>query len=67
MNNSFPWAENFDELVLIYKYRLGWLAKLFMPREMKKDMEILIGNTPAFAVRTSMSAPAAIQTRAYYI
>ncbi len=34
---------------------------------MKKDMEILIGNTPAFAVRTSMSAPAAIQTRAYYI
>ncbi len=33
---------------------------------MKKDMEKLIGNTPAFAVRTSMSAPAAIQTRAYY-
>jgi hypothetical protein len=34
---------------------------------MKKDMEFLIGDTPAFAVRTSMSAPAAIQTRAYYI
>jgi hypothetical protein len=35
--------------------------------QMKTDMEILIGDTPAFAVRTSMSAPAAIQTRAYYI
>lgn len=34
---------------------------------MKTDMEKLIGDTPAFAVRTSMSAPAAIQTRAYYI
>lgn len=34
---------------------------------MKTDMEFLIGDTPAFAVRTSMSAPAAIQTRAYYI
>lgn len=34
---------------------------------MKKDMQDLIGTTPAFAVRTSMSAPAAIQTRAYYI
>jgi hypothetical protein len=34
---------------------------------MKKDMENLIGDTAAFAVRTSMSAPAAIQTRAYYI
>ncbi|GAA5089161.1 hypothetical protein GCM10023210_13630 [Chryseobacterium ginsengisoli] len=35
--------------------------------QMREDMEILIGDTPAFAVRTSMSAPAAIQTRAYYI
>lgn len=34
---------------------------------MKKDMEILIGDTPAFSVRTSMSAPTATQTRAYYI
>lgn len=34
---------------------------------MKADMEFLIGDSPAFAVRTSMSAPAAIQTRAYYI
>lgn len=34
---------------------------------MRIDMEQLIGDTPAFAVRTSMSAPAAIQTRAYYI
>lgn len=34
--------------------------------KMRKDMEALIGSTPAFAVRTSMSAPAAIQTRAYY-
>lgn len=34
---------------------------------MKSDMEHLIGNTPAFAVRTSTSAPAAIQTRSYYI
>lgn len=34
---------------------------------MRKDMEILIGDTLAFAVRTSMSAPAAIQTRSYYI
>ncbi|MDF2931635.1 MAG: hypothetical protein K0R36_966 [Chryseobacterium sp.] len=34
---------------------------------MKADVEFLIGDTPAFAVRTSMSAPAAIQTRAYYI
>lgn len=34
---------------------------------MRKDMEFLIGDTQAFAVRTSMSAPAAIQTRAYYI
>ncbi len=34
---------------------------------MKKDMEDLIGTTPAFAVRTSASAPAAIQTRSYYI
>jgi len=33
---------------------------------MKKDMEALIGNTAAFTVRTSCSAPAAIQTRAYY-
>lgn len=35
--------------------------------QMKADMEFLIGDSPAFAVRTSMSAPAAIQTRAYYI
>jgi hypothetical protein len=34
--------------------------------QMKTDMKALIGDTPAFAVRTSMSAPAAIQTRAYY-
>ncbi len=34
---------------------------------MRKDMEQLIGDAPALAVRTSMSAPAAIQTRAYYI
>ena len=34
---------------------------------MKTDMELLIGDSPAFAVRTSMSVPAAIQTRAYYI
>jgi len=34
---------------------------------MKTDMEFLIGDAAAFAVRTSMSAPAAIQTRAYYI
>jgi hypothetical protein len=34
---------------------------------MKTDMQKLIGDTPALAVRTSMSAPAAIQTRAYYI
>jgi len=34
---------------------------------MKTDIEFLIGDNPAFAVRTSMSAPAAIQTRSYYI
>ncbi len=34
---------------------------------MRKDMQQLIGKAPAFAVRTSASAPAAIQTRAYYI
>lgn len=34
--------------------------------QMKKDIENLIGNTPALAVRTSVSHPAAIQTRAYY-
>jgi hypothetical protein len=34
---------------------------------MKTDMEFLIGESPAFAVRTSMSAPAAIQTRSYYV
>lgn len=34
---------------------------------MKSDLQNLIGHTPAFAVRTSMSAPAAIQSRAYYV
>lgn len=35
--------------------------------QMKKDMEKLIGDTPAKAVQTFISAPAAIQSRAYYV
>lgn len=34
--------------------------------KMKADLQTLIGNTPARAVRTFNSAPAAIQSRAYY-
>lgn len=34
---------------------------------MGKDMKKLIGSAPAFAVRTSMSPPAAAQSRAYFV